>query len=203
VRISERIHFNDDYWRKEMERARRSSDDESELVLVGRTLQKWSHESVRRVFVASVVGIIKRGGSVKVLTLNPAGEAARAYSKASGQNLEAGARQFAIFLSRDILPQFSPEERRKLELRHTDDIQLPFTMFRSDAVLWISPYLSIANTNWNVAFALTPQSQLANHVLEDFRRIWEHHSVETVPDAPNHIAPVAGGPTSLGQGGTQ
>lgn len=173
--VATRSRFDDAFWLKEIDNVRRNAAKETELIMVGRTLEKWIGEAFADSFARALTTVLKKGGRVKLVTLNPAGHAAQTYRKLSGRDVTAGVNAFDKFVDEKIIPKISNKYKSNIERRRVDEVQLTFTMFKSDTTLWTSPYLSLADTNSNIAILLDLSTPLSSAILTDFRSLWSAH----------------------------
>ncbi|MER8569015.1 hypothetical protein NKH85_12535 [Mesorhizobium sp. M0924] len=177
--ISSRAEYNDEFWKSTIRAVRDTASQRTELIMVGRTLEKWTGEAFAQDFAEALIRVLNKGGSAKLITLSPTGRVAEATRKHSDRDVTRGAKMLDEFIETRVLPKVKDAKRReRLETRRVDDIQLTFTMFKSDTILWTSPYLSLADTSGNLAISLEPNTPLAAVIVNDFRRLWEAHQVK-------------------------
>ncbi|MHC2336317.1 hypothetical protein [Bradyrhizobium sp. USDA 4454] len=179
-RFSQRDDFNDDYWKEQIEAVARNSSAKTDLVLVGRTLEKWVEQPFSELFANAVISILRAGGTVRMLTLDPNGEAGKMYLQNSARkDLARGIEKVDTFIERRVRPNVSPAQWKRLDRRQTKEVPLTFTMFRSDTLVWVSPYLSIIDTSSNLAIACGHRSPVAVALIKDVDEMWNLKPRET------------------------
>lgn len=177
-RFSQRSKFDDAYWIEQIQIVHRTCSKNTELVLVGRSLENWVNATFSSLFYDAVVKILRSGGSVRMITLDPNGNAGKTYRETTGRDLALAAKEVEDFVVQRIKPAVLLDEYRRLERKTMSDVQLTFTMFRSDAILWVSPYLSLRDSSSNLALSCGVDSPIARTVLNDFYALWQPESQE-------------------------
>jgi hypothetical protein len=172
-RFAQRSAFGDAYWIEQIQIVARTCSRNTELVLVGRSLENWVNSTFTDLFYDATVKILKSGGSIRMITLDPNGNAGKTYKETTGRDLAVAAKEVEDFLSQRVKPSVTLEQYRRLERKTMSDVQLTFTMFRSDAILWVSPYLSLRDSASNLALSCGIDSPLARAVLNDFYALWQ------------------------------
>lgn len=171
-RFSQRSDFDNDYWKTAITDVRDRSIPKSKLVLVGRTLEKWVEHPFSEIFKDAITKVLVSGGTVRMVTLDPAGEAGRIYSKHSGKDLALGAKKVDLFLEQQIKPNVGLSDWERLERRALSQVPITFTMFHSNILTWFSPYLSLTETGSNIALACGPSSPIADSLMQDVDDMW-------------------------------
>ncbi len=171
-RFSQRGDFDNDYWLDAITEVKQRGASSTKLVLVGRTLEKWVEQPFTEVFRDALVKILSSGGTVRMVTLDPAGEAGKMYTNHSMKDLTRGAQKVEEFLEKEVKPKVSPSDWMRLETKTMRQVPLTFTMFRSDGLTWFSPYLSLTDTQSNIALACQSNSPIAVALVQDVDDMW-------------------------------
>lgn len=171
-RIAKRYEFDDRYWKQEIVNARTGVAPNTELLFVGRTLSNWIHETFLPDFPDTIVQVVKSGGRVRFLAVDPKGPASTVYTQTSGKDLARGSMAFEQAIRRMVLPRLTHSEAKRIEYKQVTAVHITFTMFSYDRMTWFSPYLSIADAGANIGVLLSGGSPVVPILRDDFNRLW-------------------------------
>lgn len=141
LHICHKFEQRPDYWNSFLER---STD---RLDLMGHAFTTWTHEPHKETFAQAIHRVVRGGGRVRVILLDPNGGNTKRLSDRVGRQYAQRLAETLEFFDDVVYPKLRASERGRLSVVHESNADMPYMYLDNGKSVILSPYWSKTSDN--------------------------------------------------------
>ncbi len=139
----------------------------SKLDIIAHTLSPWFRDAYEHKFTETINRILKVGGKVRILLLDPEGENLK-HIKADDQEEYKNRIKSSLKELKKIRGMLSEEENERLIIKVNGKLVIPYSYTANNSQIAISPYLCSSSGRSSFVAVFSERSKLATNYINDF-----------------------------------
>ncbi|RYY26148.1 MAG: hypothetical protein EOP62_11770 [Sphingomonadales bacterium] len=165
ISVSDKRAHKPDYWFSILEAAT------SQLDMVGNSLSGWVHAEYRVRLKATVARILRGGGQVRIVLMDPDSDLAKAKTALLGKDYESAVRNFVNLLE-ELVHEFEESfDAGHLDIQLSKD-DLTYMMIDNGRDIFVSPYMAVTRADHPLVVQIEGGSGYAEGYRADFEKLF-------------------------------
>lgn len=165
ISVSDKRAHKPDYWFSILETAA------SRLDMVGNSLSGWVHAEYRVRLKAAVARILRGGGQVRIIFLDPDSDLAKSKTVLLGKNYRSAVEDFVRLLG-ELMQEFKESfDAGHLDIQLSRD-DLTYMMIDNGRDIFVSPYMAVTRADHPLVVQIEGGSGYAEGYRADFEKLF-------------------------------